>query len=194
MMTACANEYKSMHSVAGDPLCVEKFRPAFSADLYKANVQVNGKTLSGLLLIKAMADSSTRVVFSTETGFKFFDFSFGGQQDFKVYYVMKKLDKKVVVDALRNDFELLLMRWVNGTNPFVAAMDAQWYHGFPKGKKISYYITDSLCNELYRAELASKRKKLVTVQLYNTIGQVPDSMFVQHFNFNFTISLKKLER
>jgi hypothetical protein len=194
LLAGCANEYRAMQPATGDPLCVEKFRPAFTSQLYKASVQVSGKNLSGLLLIKAMEDSTTRIVFSTETGIKFFDFSFGGALGFKVFYVMKQLDKKAVVNALRNDFELLLMRWVEAGNGSVASMGGQWYHGFTKGSKISYYITDSICSELHHAELASKRKKLVTANLYAMAGGVPDSMSIQHFNFNFNISLRKLHR
>ena len=73
---ACTNEYKSLPAATGDAACVEKFRPDFTAQLYKANIAVSGKSLSGLLLVKKMPDSSTRLLFSTETGFKFFDFSF----------------------------------------------------------------------------------------------------------------------
>lgn len=194
LLTACANEYRSLQVVTGDPLCVEKLKPTFTSQLYRANVEVIGKTLSGLLLIKSMEDSSSRVVFMTETGLKFFDFTFGDRREFKVNFVMKKLNKKVVVNALRNDFELLLMRLENPPNSFVARMDGQWYHGFPKGPKINYYISDSLCTELYHAELASKRKKLVSAYLFKGVDSIPDSIFIQHFNFNFNIYLKKLER
>lgn len=194
LLAACANEYKSMQAATGDPRCVEKFRPAFTRQLYKASVQVTGKNLSGLLLIKVMEDSTTRLVFSTETGIKFFDFSFGGPEGFKVFYVMKQLDKKAVVDALQNDFELLLMRWIEGGNGSESTMGGKWYHGFSKGSKTSYYLTDSLCSVFHHAELSSRRKILVTANLYGVNEGVPDSMFIQHNNFNFNISLRKLER
>lgn len=183
-----------MKTAVGDPLCVEQFRPDFTVQLYKANIEVTNQHLSGLLLVKKMPDSSTRLLFSTETGFKFFDFSFGGPEDFKAWYVMEKLNKKVVVEALRNDFELLLMRWTRNGTGTVSTMDNNWYHGFRKGGKSSYYLTDSLCTEMRGAELASKRKKLVAAQLFYAGSSVPDSMYIQHYNFNFTISLKKLER
>jgi hypothetical protein len=194
LLAACANEYKSMQAVSGDPVCVEKFRPAFTSQLYKANVAVTGKTLSGLLLFKAMPDSSTRVVFSTETGFKFFDFSFGGPQPFKAIYVMKKLDKKVVVEALQQDFELLLMQPAAAGKATVSKMSYDLYYGFSNGPKTRYYITDSICHELQFAELAAKRKKLVRINQFAISDRIPDSIYIQHFNFNFTISLKKLER
>jgi hypothetical protein len=194
LLAGCANEYRGMKTIAGDIGCIEKFRPAFSTQLYKTNVQITGKSLSGLLLFKQMPDSSTRVVFSTETGFKFFDFSFGGAARFKVFYVIPQLDKKLVLHALQNDFELLLMRWSPASEKFVATLDQQLYTGFRNGSKIFYYVTDSSCSKYYRAELAGKRKKLVTVEGFGPDKQVPDSVYLQHFNFNFNISLKKLVR
>lgn len=194
LLYACSNAYKGMQAVPGDPLCAAGLRPNFSADLYKAQVQVTGRNLGGLLLIKAMPDSSTRVVFSTETGFKFFDFAFGGPQDFKAFYVLEKLNHKVVVQALRNDFELLLMRWMQSGQAVESRMGDTSYHGFSKGSKIAYYLTDTACSDLYRSELGSKRKKLVSLERFDGVGRVPDSIYIQHFNFNFNISLKKLER
>lgn len=194
LLGACASSYKGLRVVEGQTDCVAQFRPEFASQLYKTNAQITGHALSGLLLIKAMPDSSTRVVFTTETGISFFDFSFGGPQEFKVYYLMKKLDKKVVVNALRNDFELLLMRWVPSTNSLVKQRGDERYQLFSKGSKIAYYVTDTSCNHLLRGELGSKRKRLTTAYWWNNAQQVPDSMYIRHDNFNFTISLKKLER
>jgi hypothetical protein len=194
LLAACTNEYRGMKTVAGDGSCIEQFRPVFLAQLYKANVQITGKSLSGLLLFKKMPDSSTRVVFSTETGFKFFDFSFGVAENFKVYYVIPQLDKKIVLNALQNDFDLLLMRWSADAEKFAATMNQQLYAGFKNGSKIFYYVTDSSCTKYYRAELAGKRKKLVEITGFGIDNQVPDSVYLQHFNFNFNISLKKLAR
>jgi hypothetical protein len=183
-----------MQSVQADKFCPLQFRPDFSSQLYKTQVQVTGKDLSGLLLIKTMPDSSVRVVFSTETGFKFFDFEFSGSSGFKVYYVMKNLDKKVVIQALRNDFELLLMRGLESGADRIIKKDSSFYYGFKKGKKTAYYITDSTCSRLLSSELGSSRKKLVTADIIGRSGKIPDSMFIEHHNFNFTIALKKLER
>jgi hypothetical protein len=194
LLSGCANSYKGLRAVEGDANCVARFRPSFDAQLYKTNAQLTGHALSGLLLIKSMPDSSTRVVFTTETGISFFDFSFGGPQDFKVYQIMKKLDKKVIVTALRNDFELLLMRWVPAAGSRVKQQAAERYQLFSKGSKIAYYVTDTSCTRLLRGELGSARKRLMTAYWWNNERQVPDSMFIRHDNFNFTISLKKLER
>ena len=74
---------------------------------WAANIEVDviGKYLSGLLLLKTMPDSSIRMVFSNEMGFKFFDFEFTPGGGFKVNYIIKKMDRRPVIKTLRQDFD-----------------------------------------------------------------------------------------
>lgn len=200
-LAGCGSAYKTLQPAGGDRNCVEAFRPVFGSDLYKAQVEVAGKNLSGLLLIKTMEDSSIRVVFSTETGVKFFDFEFGSEGAFRAHHVMKKLDKKIVVNALRNDFDLVLMNGLGQGADRLMRREYKFYHGFQRGKKTAWYVTDAGCATLQHAELGSRRKLLVDARLFagegklfSGGGQAPDSVSIRHHNFNFNIALKKLER
>ena len=83
-----------MQSATADVNVLQKFKPAFTVALYNTTVDVMSNHLSGLLLIKKMPDSSTRVVFSNEMGLGFFDFEFAPDGSFKIYSIMKKLNKK----------------------------------------------------------------------------------------------------
>jgi hypothetical protein len=76
VLTACSSSYKHLQRSQEDVSCIQKFKPDFTNALYYTEVNVIGNHLSGLLLIKLMPDSSTRMVFSNEAGFKFFDFEF----------------------------------------------------------------------------------------------------------------------
>ena len=73
---ACSSVYRGVKKGNTDPGCLLQFKPVFTKALYSTTVDVVGKHLSGLLLVKAMPDSSTRLVFSNEMGFKYFDFEF----------------------------------------------------------------------------------------------------------------------
>src|SRR5438128_8324576 len=95
-LCACASQYKQLQQSTGNADCLQKFKPDFTRALYYTTVNVTGKYLSGILLIKKMPDSSTRMVFSNQSGFKFFDFEFSASGDFKVYYIIDKLNKKAV--------------------------------------------------------------------------------------------------
>ncbi len=194
VVSACSSPYKGLQNAPGDINCVQKFKPVFVSALYNTQVNIIGKHLSGLLLIKTMPDSSIRMVFSNEIGFKFFDFGFSLKGDFTVYSVIKQMKKKAVINTLRKDFELVMMRHLDTTNASVKKDGDLFYYLFPQGKEFNYYITGPGCADLIRVEKASKRKTKVQVIMQNYIGGIPDTIGITHKNFNFNIGLKRLVR
>lgn len=196
LLTACTSAYKHLQKMQGDVSCIQQFKPDFSNALYYTEVNVVGKHLSGLLLIKQMPDSSTRMVFSNEAGFKFFDFSFEKDGGFKVYYVIEQLNKKAVITTLRKDFEIILMHPVNMQHGFVKQDTASGnnYYTFPQEKGFNYYITDSSCKKMIRMERASKRRAVVEIHEFDSENGLPDSIGITHTQFNFNIGLKRLEK
>ena len=90
--SSCSPVYKGKLQAGREDSCVALFKPDFSRALYNTQVNVVGKHLSGLLIIKTMPDSSIRMVFSNEAGFKFFDFGFA-KNDFTVYYIFDQMNK-----------------------------------------------------------------------------------------------------
>jgi hypothetical protein len=171
-----------------------KFKPAFTVALYKTEVDVVGNHLSGLLLIKKMPDSSIRMVFSNEMGFKFFDFEFTSDHHFNVYSIMKKMNRKAVITTLRKDFELILMEGLDSAAVSVRANKELTYYVFPQTKGFNYYITDSSGDHLVRMERASNRKTVVQAIMKDYINGIPDTIGISHQTFNFTIGLKRIER
>lgn len=181
-----------MQRAKADANCVASFRPVFTTALYNTQVNVTGKHLSGILIIKTMPDSSIRMVFSNEAGFKFFDFGFNGT-DFKVYYIVSQMDKKPVIKTLRKDFELVLMRHLHSPSGYTMRKENEYYHVFPNKKDHYYYITDSACTQLIRMERGSKKKKVMEAMLKNGKDGMPDTIGMRHNNFSFDIGLKRLE-
>src|SRR4249919_2870319 len=107
IMLSCSSAYKHLQPATGDAGNLQKFKPVFAVALYRANVDVTGEHLGGLLMIKRMPDSTMRMVFSNEIGFKFFDFEFSPGGGFKVHSIIKQMNKKAVIKTLRKDFELI---------------------------------------------------------------------------------------
>src|SRR5436190_13751389 len=120
---ACSSVYRGTRNINVNTTCLLPFKPVFTKALYTTTVDVVGKHLSGLLLVKAMPDSSTRLVFSNEMGFKYFDFEFSAAGDFKVYYILPQMDKAAVLTTLRKDFELLLMQHLDTGKAFLLKKD-----------------------------------------------------------------------
>ncbi len=190
----CSSAYKHLQATTGDMHNLQQFKPAFSVALYKANVDVVGNHLSGLLLIKRMPDSSMRLVFSNEIGFKFFDFEFAANGDFKVYSIIKQMNKKPVIRTLRKDFELIMMEKMDSQQVVIRKDDGLVYYTFPQSKGYHHYITNTAGNELVRMERSSKRKAVMEAIMKKYTGGIPDTIGITHKNFNFTIGLKRLER
>jgi hypothetical protein len=193
LLLSCSSAYRKMEKTQDNASCILQFKPVFTKAIYKTNVTVTGKQLSGLLLLKMMPDSSTRIVFSNEMGFKYFDFEFSSAGIFKVYYILPQMDKKPVLTTLRKDFEIVLMQHLNLQESFARRKDGMVYYGFPQSKGNNYYITDSVCSRLIRLERASKSKPVVTVIMQRFEKGMPDTIGISHMNFNFDIGLKKIK-
>lgn len=189
-LMGCASAYRHLTPAVGDVACVQRFKPQLGSALYKTEVDVVGKHLSGLLVMKRMPDSSTRVVFTSEMGLTFFDFGFARDGAFTVHRIIDQMDKKAVKKTLRKDFELVLMEHTASGRVLTDGVNR--YYAFPQEKGTNYYITDSTCTHLLRVEKAG-RKPVVIAQLLDYRNGVPDSVNIDHQLFHFTITLKKLE-
>jgi hypothetical protein len=77
--------------------------------VYKAHIEVYGNDLSGIFVVKKISDNKHRVVLTTDFGNKLLDFEFS-ETDFKVNYIVADLDKKIIINTLKNDFKLLLQK------------------------------------------------------------------------------------
>ena len=194
LFIGCTPFYRHMQAATGSISALTKFKPAFTVGLYSTQVDVVGNHLSGLLLIKKMPDSSIRMVFSNEIGFKFFDFEFAPDGNFKVYSVIKQMNKKAVLKTLRKDFELILMDHLDSADVSVRSDSGLLYYIFPQTKGYNYYITDSTGDKLVRMVRASKRKTIVEAIMNDYVNGIPDTIGISHKTFSFTIGLKRIER
>lgn len=192
LIGACGSSYKHLAKTNGDIGCVQKFQPVISTALYNTNVNVIGNHLSGILIIKRMADSSLRMVFSNEAGFKFFDFEFAADGSFKVHAIIDKMNKKAVIKTLRKDFELVLLQNLDKSQSRVLSGDSVTYYDFGRGKDHYYYVTDTACKELLWMERGSKRKKILRAISQSMSSGIPDTIGITHNNFNFDIGLRRI--
>jgi len=194
LFAGCTSAYQSLVPIAWDANCVKKFKPVFKAELYKSRVDVMNKQISGLLFFKTGPDSSLRVVFMNEAGITFFDFEFLSDSNFKTHHVIHSLDKKPVIQTLRQDIELIMMRKAGKEKPISYSRGSEVFNAFPSMNETDYIVTNKDCTSLLRLEKGTRRKKKTEVLLFNSGHPAPDSIYIRHLNFNMTISLKKLAR
>lgn len=194
IILSCSPAHKQMQSATVDISVLQKIKPAFTVALYNTTVDVVGNHLSGLLLIKKMPDSSTRMVFSNEMGLTFFDFEFAADGTFKVYSIIKKMNKRSVIKTLQHDFELVLMNKMDNSAASIKTQNGLIYFIFPQTKGFNYYITNTAGDELLRMERASNKKTIVEAVMKNYINGIPDTIGISHKTFEFNIGLKRIER
>ncbi len=195
----CKAPYKALQPVASAGVHTAlQYKPLFDKELYRCVVEgkflLKSFRLSGLLLLKHLPDSSTRVVFQNEIGFSFFDFGWNKQDDFTVHHIIPQLDKPAVIRTLEKDLRLLLMKRLDTATEKHFIKDYSLYHQFPLEQGSVYYIESN--NTLSGIEHAGKRKTVTTITIAGkeTAQALPDTIFFQHHKAHFTIQLHKIIR
>jgi hypothetical protein len=194
-LLGCANDYAHLQKTQNEVDCPDRMLPlVLETSWYDASVDVMGKHLSGLLLIKNMPDSSRRVVFTNEAGLTFFDFSFSKNGQFKPVTVIKQFDRKAVIKTLQTDFALLLgIPFLNGTPERLQAND-DVYFAFSEKNGTAYFITNKDCASLQRLEWGDNGKRLVTVRTPGSGYPTPASIEIDHHTFSMNIKLKRIQK
>lgn len=191
MLAGCASQTKHLAALTSISYCLNTAAPAFKTELYKASVDVYGNHISGLMFFKTMPDSSQNVVFATETGLTFFSFSWSKSGEFKVQHVIEKLDRKLVINLLRKDLELIL---VPSTYKNKARLEPGNVYSVQFKKEQIFFFVSQDCNSISKAEVRHQDKIKTKVLFFPQTKNVPDSVNIEHLNFNMQLALGRLSR
>lgn len=190
----CSSYYDSLRPATADPDCIQRLKPrGIDSAWFVARVDVVGKHLSGLLLVKELEDRSTRLVFTNEVGVTFFDLEFLQDGRFEVKKIIEPLNRKVVIETFRDDFSLLL------GYPFKGDLKGWWnkeerYFGIANGKERTYFTTGSECDSLRSLEAGSARKLKVSITMNGGVQRRPERIIIRHHTFNMTITLNLIDK
>lgn len=147
--------------------------------VYKSSVDVFGKHFGGILILKKINDKDYRIVMTTEFGNKIFDF-LNKNSSWETLFIVEPLNKKMVVKALRKDFDFLLKR------------EFLLNKKFNKEAETLYLSKDKYRLRLDAMELRSIEKDKVRVNFDNVTAEGIDSLTIQHLNKNLKIGLKSI--
>jgi hypothetical protein len=103
------------------------------------------------------------------------------------------MNKKAVISTLLKDFEMMLMQ-TDHAKIEAYKKDSLVYHRVKRTDEFDYYITDSLCSRLIRAEKTGGKKTKVIMTMQDWKEDIPGSIDIRHQNFTFHILLHKLEQ
>jgi hypothetical protein len=148
-------------------------------DIYKNDV-------SGILIIKKISESTHRVVMTSDFGNKMIDFEIS-ENDFKLNYVISDLDKKMVINFLKNDFQKLLKRKFivkesfenNNSNIYLS-----------ENKKNMYYLFfNKETNLLKKIIYTQNNKEKIDFSFEAKKPTFAETIEIQHKDFKINIKL-----
>lgn len=157
--------------------------------VYKAHIEVYGNDLSGIFVVKKVSDSVHRVVLTTDFGNKLLDFELS-ETDFKVNSIVDDLNKKMVLNTLKKDFNLLLKTnhkieevFENEENTILKSVD---------GNRTNYLYKSKKNNSFIKLVNTSKTKEKVTFSFLPKNTTFAESILIQHYNIKLKIELNQI--
>ena len=154
--------------------------------VYKANITVYGNELTGIFIAKKINETTHRVVFTTEFGNKLLDFEIS-DTDFKINSIVEELDRKILINTLKNDFKLLLRKDFLVTEQLKKSTDEVYKS--KDGKYFNYLFVSTMDRKLYKIAQASKTKEKINMSFTSENNIFADNIIIQHYNLKLRIEL-----
>lgn len=158
--------------------------------VYKANITIYGNELSGIFIAKKINDTTHRVVFTTEFGNKLLDFEIS-ETDFKVNSIVEELDRKILINTLKNDFRLLLK------NSYVIKQqydnEESKVYLTENNKTNNYLFISKADNRLNKIVNTTKRKERINLFFTSKNNIFATKIVIQHYNIKLRIEFNYLQ-
>lgn len=153
--------------------------------IYKANITAFGNAFGGIFIVKKLNQNHHRIVFTTEMGNKIFDFTFQGET-FKVNSILKDLDKKILINILKNDFKVLVQEKSDVEKMFEKDGEHHLHQTCIDHKKYMY-LKDA--DALTKISRISKGKEKVVFLFSEINDDLVHQIKIAHKNIKLDISL-----
>jgi hypothetical protein len=154
--------------------------------VYKTNITVYGNELSGIFIAKKINDTTHRIVFTTEFGNKLFDFEIS-ETTFKVNSIVSELDRKILINTLKEDFRLLFKKDYLIQEQF--ENDLFNIYKSADGKRDNYLFLTKKDQRLEKVIHASQTKEKFTVFFNSENNIFAEKIQIIHQNIKLKIEL-----
>lgn len=188
ILISCGSVTKNFTSKKLDKTAIEV--PYFSEPkndyVYKTNITVYGHEMSGIFIAKKINDTTHRVVFTTEFGNKLLDFEIS-ETDFKVNSIVSELDKKILINTLKEDFRLLLKKEYLIQEQF----ENESYNIYKSadGKRDNYLFISKKDQKLEKVVHSTKTKEKITITFSLENDIFAKKVVILHQNIKLRIEL-----
>lgn len=157
--------------------------------VYKAQIDVYGNAVSGIFIAKKINETAHRIVFTTEFGNKLLDFEIS-ENTFKVNYIVDDLNRKMIVNTLKEDFQLVLQSSYKISEVF--ENQNQLIYKSEAGKKNYFLFEDKSNKTLRKLVKASKHKEKVLVEFVSKSSTFAEKITITHKNIRLNITLNQI--
>lgn len=180
-------QLSDVKSVSTTEKTVENLYFSSSEDyVYKCQMDIYKNHVSGILIIKKLNETTHRVALTSDFGNKLIDFEVS-ENDFKLNYVLPDLDKKIVINFLKNDFQQLLKRQYPVSETFEND-NAKIY--LSKIDNKAYYLFFNKENNLLKEVIYTKNNKEKIDFTFEAKKHIfADSLNLKHKDFKINIKL-----
>ncbi len=159
--------------------------------VYKATIEVYGKQLGGIFVAKKMNDSIHRVVLTTDFGNTLFDFEVS-ENSFKVNYCVDELNKKIVLNTVKNDFRLVFREHYVVEEVF--ENQSNRVYKTKAGKRFNY-VTESKATPTPRITQlthTTRTKEKVIIRFEGKNTTFAEKINIEHQNIKLRIALNQI--
>ncbi|WP_231433714.1 MULTISPECIES: hypothetical protein [unclassified Chryseobacterium] len=149
-------------------------------------MEVYGNDISGILIIKKISATTHRVVMSSDFGNKMIDFEIS-ENNFKLNYVLPDLDKKMVINFFKNDFQELLRQKYNLTERF--ENNESIIYISKTGKKTYYLFYKKETEILTQIVYTKNKKEKINFTFEAKKPTFAETIHLEHKDFKINIKL-----
>lgn len=154
--------------------------------VYKTHIEIYGNKMGGIFIAKRINDSIHRMVLTTDFGNKLLDFEVS-ENSFKVNFVIDNLDKKIIINTLRDDFRTLLQ------------VNSKVFKTYKRNNEViyqtennAYYYFDEVSRNLTKIIKTNKRKEKVVFTFDSKKTTFAENINIQHFNIKLKIDFNQI--
>ncbi len=159
--------------------------------VYKAKIEAYGRKFGGILIIKKTDVDSHRVVFTTEFGSKLLDFEYVGDA-FVKRYIIPDLDKKFIVEVLKEDFRFLILEKSKVSEVYEKENTLVYKTSYGEG--FNFYFVENETGILTKLIHTSKTKEKVAIDFESERRDLAETIRIKHNNLKLSIDLHRFEQ
>jgi len=158
--------------------------------VYKAKIKAYHNDFGGILIIKKIKENKHRIVFTTNFGNKIFDFELFNNE-IKTHFIMKELDRKIIMNTLKRDFEILTQEHIKINKVFVNN-DGNMIYQSKTRKRFNHYLFNKQSQQLNKITNTTHSKEKIIIYFSNVKNTIAEHIKIEHKTAPIQIDLTYL--